>query len=103
MIGFKPVDFENDPKKFEEMKKLYPNRKRRQPKVKSSSNDSDDEGDYSSDDEEEEEGQLKLPPDVVRNIEGLIPEQFYLVCYLREKTEQEIQNEKEVRVYSNNF
>lgn len=69
------MDFENDPKKFEEMKKLYPNRKRRQPKAQSNSADSDNEGDESSEDEEEEEeGQLKLPPDVVRNIEALIPD-----------------------------
>lgn len=79
------------------MKKLYPNRKRRQPKAKANSVDSDQEGDYGSEDEEEEEGQLKLPPDIVRNIDALIPDQFYLVCYLREKTDEETAAEKEVR------
>lgn len=52
--------------------------------------DSEDD-DYDSD--EEEEGQYQIPEDVVRDIPHLVADQFYLVCYLRLKTEEELEIE----------
>ncbi len=48
------------------------------------------------DKDEPEEGQIQIPKDVVTKIEDLKQDQFYLVAYLRLKTEQEIKNEQQV-------
>eukprot|EP00347_Sterkiella_histriomuscorum_P023972 403332750 len=40
--------------------------------------------------DEEEEGQIIIPKDVVTRIQDLQTDQFYLVCYLRQKTENEL-------------
>ncbi|CDW81250.1 UNKNOWN [Stylonychia lemnae] len=86
IIGFKPIDMENDPIKFEEKKKNQPKKQKKEVQ------ESEDE-DYDS---EDEEGQLQIPKDVVRQVEDLQEDLFYLVCYLRQKTEEEIEIEQKV-------
>eukprot|EP00347_Sterkiella_histriomuscorum_P018122 403346701 len=102
MLGFKPVDFEKDPQKFEEKKRtLAVGRKIKQKQPKLSAIDSENneeeqsQSDQESEEEEDEEGQLQVPKDVVRDIDLLISEQFYLVCYIRQKTDEEQEIERQ--------
>ena len=96
VLGFKPVDFEKDPQKFEEKKRTQNSRKNKKVKVQKNLSESDDSNDEYNSEEEEEEGQLQIPEDVVRDIDSLIPNQFYLVCYIRQKTEEEQEIEYQV-------
>eukprot|EP00347_Sterkiella_histriomuscorum_P019073 403343059 len=102
VLGFKPVDFEKDPQKFEEKKRtLAVGRKIKQKQPKLSAIDSENneeeqsQSDQESEEEEDEEGQLQVPKDVVRDIDLLISEQFYLVCYIRQKTDEEQEIERQ--------
>ncbi|CDW91615.1 oocyte zinc finger protein 6-like [Stylonychia lemnae] len=78
VLGLKPMKKSNDAFKQEEEKKSA--LKKSKQKV-----------DYSFNDEtsEEEEGQIIIPKDVVTRIQDLKEDHFYLICYLREKTQQE--------------
>lgn len=51
----------------------------------------------------EEEGQIQIPKDVVLETKGLVHSSEYLVCYLRQKTEQELQNEQLVSLWALSF
>jgi len=51
-----------------------------------------------SDEEDEEEGELKVPSDIIQDVAHLEAEQLYLVCYIRLKSDQEIQQDSLVRI-----
>lgn len=62
----------------------------------SESDNSEDEDSY-GDEDEQEEGQIKLPDGIIKkNIKELEADKSYLIVYIRQKTDEEIADEKDV-------